>query len=319
MSEFRNVLEAAGLLPGDIVPDGKRRRCPTHDKPKRRNGQYSLLPDQATGFWRNFADGLGWQVWRDGGAAIAQANPDLLRARREEARRARVNNIMAARALWSQATRYEAHPYITSKGLGPQGTQFLRLWRGPIRVENTSEDGKSFWKPVEDTWLAVPIYWNDRLVNVQRIGSSGLKRQMKGWVPGGSLLLARPTWSVTVIVEGLATGLAVFQSMRSARVLVAFFADNLLPAVQLLKPTGNVVFAADNDHATMQRRGFNPGVDKARNAAELIGAGVAFPVGIEGSDWADAAKEWGSLSGPRIEREILAGARYVAKQVETIP
>jgi putative DNA primase/helicase len=92
---------------------------------------------------------------------------------------------------------------------------------------------------------------------------------------------------------------------------VCFDAGNLLPVVQRLKPTGSVCIAADNDHKTLAKRGFNPGVEKATNAANLIGCGVAYPQGIEGSDWADALLQWGQRASKRIEREILAKARYV--------
>jgi putative DNA primase/helicase len=94
--------------------------------------------------------------------------------------------------------------------------------------------------------------------------------------------------------------------------VVCFDAGNLLPVVQRLKPTGMVCFAADNDHGTQAKGRGNPGIEKATNAAELIGAGVAWPKGIEGTDWADALKEWGQPGARRIEREIQAGARYVA-------
>ena len=39
---------------------------------------------------------------------------------------------------------------------------------------------------------------------------------------------------------------------------------------------------------------------------------VVVREGIEGTDWADYIKEYGPSSGKRIERLILAGAKYVA-------
>lgn len=124
----------------------------------------------------------------------------------------------------------------------------------------------------------VPVWHGDWLISVQTIGLDGVKRFWPGApVKGGCVVLDRPRAAVTVLCEGLATGLALFQSMRQARVVVAFDAGNLLPVVDRLKPTGSVVIAADNDHATLAKRGFNPGLDKARNAAELIGCGVAYP------------------------------------------
>lgn len=89
-------------------------------------------------------------------------------------------------------------------------------------------------------------------------------------------------------------------------------AENLLPALCALKPVGNVVICADNDHATQMRRGVNPGREKATIAADHVGCGVAWPSGIEGSDWADAMKEIGVGAARKIERQILSASKYVA-------
>jgi putative DNA primase/helicase len=99
--------------------------------------------------------------------------------------------------------------------------------------------------------------------------------------------------------------------VRQARVIVAFDAGNLLAVVDRIKPAGSVVIAADNDHGTQAKRGVNPGLEKARNAADLIGCGVAYPQGIEGSDFADMLKELGEGAARRLERAVLAQARYV--------
>ena len=98
---------------------------------------------------------------------------------------------------------------------------------------------------------------------------------------------------------------------RGNQVVVCFDAGNLLPVVQRIKPTGSVVMAADNDIGTQAKRGFNPGLEKATNAAELIGAGVAYPRGIEGTDWADFLAQVGEGAARKAERLILGQAKYV--------
>lgn len=312
---FEQTLRLSGLHPLEIKADGRRRRCPTEDKPHRKNGQYVLLDDGRTGFWRNFVEGMKWQVWRDDSQTeVKPVDPAVLKARRDQERAERIKHLQASRELWSSCDPYRVHPYIEHKGLSSQGCHGLRLWNGVIRLERTIGEGgdmRSLWEPVHDIWLAVPIYWRDRIVNVQRIGSTGIKRQMKGWVPGGHLVLNRPGAAVTILVEGLATGLAVFQAIRHARVVVCFFADNLLPVIQLIKPSGSVVIAADNDHRTQARRGFNPGREKAANAADLIGCGVVWPEGIEGTDFCDYLQEVGQGAARKVERLILSGAKYV--------
>ena len=55
----------------------------------------------------------------------------------------------------------------------------------------------------------------------------------------------------------------------------------------------------------------NPGIEKATNAASLIEAGVWWPKDIEGTDAADAIKEWGDGAHKRLERQIQGAARDV--------
>jgi putative DNA primase/helicase len=109
----------------------------------------------------------------------------------------------------------------------------------------------------------------------------------------------------------LATGLAVYQAVRNATVVVAFDCGNLLPVTQTLGLRGSVVFAADNDWGTLAKRGVNPGIQAATNAAELIGAGVVWPKDIEGTDWCDYLTEHGEGAHRKAERLILAGAKYI--------
>ena len=296
MSTFEQTLIQAGLRPRAMVADGRIRRCATDGKPSKRNGWYVLRPD-GTGAWGDWSVGSGEALGHYGQEStqirLPTAEELAERERRKQAERnVRLKAIRGARAFWDQSQRAKAlHPYIERKGLTAMGTSGLR---------------------VHGDLLVVPVLWRDRLVSVQTITADGQKRFWPGApVKGGSLVLDRPRAALTAICEGLATGMAIYQCVRMARVVVAFDAGNLIQVVDQLRPTGSVVIAADNDHATHARRGFNPGIEKATNAAELIGAGVAWPEGIEGSDWADALYEGGEGSHKRIERQILARAKYV--------
>lgn len=301
---FRDVLLIAGLRPRDIVPDARWYRCSTDDHPQKRNGAYKLALDGRMGWWRNWAIDSEPNRWSDEGAVRAKPiDPAILAARREQERLERHRAIQYAGQLWQDASPYRAHPYLVNKGLSPVGCQGLRVWHGPVWVDE---------EKIVDDWLLVPMFLGDKMVNLQRISSLGVKRQIaRAPQVSASLELQRPNAAVTVVVEGLATGLAVFQSIRLARVLVVFYADNLAPALDLLRPFGSVVIAADNDWRTAAAGKGNPGIEKARNAAELIDCGVAYPQGIEGTDWCDALKEWGGRAPGRIQREILGGARLV--------
>lgn len=289
---FEQALQASGLLPRAIVADGKWRRCPTMDKPKKRNGAYVLHAD-GRGYWRNWATDSDVNSWSD--KSVTHSSPVDLAAierRRQQERAQRLRAIEGARAHWARcAPAHGLHPYLERKGLSAVGTQALRIWGDA---------------------LVVPVLWKGRIISLQSITPDGQKRFWPGApVKSGALVLDRPRAALTAVCEGLATGLAIFQSVRNARVIVAFDAGNLSRVVDTMRPTGSVVICADDDHGTEARRGFNPGREKATNAAELIGAGVAWPEGIEGTDWADALAEWGVSAHRRIERQIQAKARYV--------
>ncbi|KQB59346.1 toprim domain-containing protein [Acidovorax sp. SD340] len=290
---FETTLAAAGFIPRAVIADGKWRRCATLDKPKKRNGAYVLHPD-GRGYFRNWATDSDVSAWADGSADRAPViDPVVLDRRRAEERRARQMAMQGARARWADSAPLRGlHPYLERKGLSAIGCNTLRVYRGQ---------------------LVVPVYWGNTLTSIQTISEDGVKRFWPGApVKGGALVLERPRAAVTAICEGLATGLAVYQSLRHATVIVAFDAGNLIHVVDRIRPTGSVVICADNDHATELKRGTNPGREKAANAAELIGAGVAWPEDIEGTDWADALAEWGIVAHKRIERQVLAKARYVA-------
>lgn len=292
MTDFATTLRAAGLRPRDIVADGRWRRCATDDKPTKRNGAYCLNAD-GRGAWRNWALDDQVSTWTDGDARrAAPVDPAVAERRRQQERAQRIQAIRSARVFWNHARPSRLlHPYLERKGLSVLGTVGLRE---------------------HDGLLVVPVLWRGSVISVQTITVDGTKRFWPGApVKGGHFEIQRQRPAVTVIVEGLATGLAVFQCVRNARVIVAFDSGNLLPAIQEVKPTGSVIFAADNDHGTQARRGFNPGIEKATNAAELIGAGVAWPEGCEGTDFADLLKQLGPTGARRIERMVLGAVRYV--------
>lgn len=292
---FVDAIAAAGLRPLAVIADGEWHRCPTESHPRSGNGAYKLHPGGAFGWYQDWAAHEAPIAWRadDSARAVAAVRPAESAQAKAQRIAARKQAMAAARRHYGGSRRIAGHqhPYLASKSLGTGGCQALR------------EDAAGA--------LVVPAMRREWMVSVQRIWPDGQKRYWPGApMKGAYFIIDRPGSTVTAIAEGVATGLAVFQAVRFSRVIVAFDAGNLLPVVDLLRPSGSVVVCADNDHETMERRGFNPGLEKAINAASLIDAGVAWPEGIHGTDWADARVEWGKESDRRIERLILAKARY---------
>lgn len=279
MLDFELFIRAAGLLPRTVAADGRWRRCPTEDHPRTRNGAYKLAVDGLVGWVQNHAIHDEVLTWRPDTTEVAPMPVDYHRIRRRNAaeRARRTEAIAGARAFYATCDplRY-GHPYLSAKGLGMEGCRGLKQDR--------------------DGWLVVPMLVGEAVQSVQRIAVDGAKLFWSGApVTAASYRIERARATLTVLAEGLATGLALFAAVPQARVVVAFNSGNLAAVARQIPRTGLVVVAADNDHATEARIGTNPGREAAVEAAAVLGCGTAAPEEIAGSDWADYRQE-------RIER-----------------
>lgn len=289
---FLDFCRAQGIIIDSTPPIGIWKRYKTIDKPSHKNGAVKYMGDH--GFVRNWATDSEPNVWQQEGPVTPAKPIDLerIKAQRDRERQYRVQAIKSARQFWNKCRPLSLpHPYIANKGLMPLGCAGVRTYDG---------------------LLVIPVMLGDSLISIQTITHDGVKKFWPGApVKAGACILHRPRSVVTAICEGFATGLAVFQSVRTSSVIVAFDAGNMIKVADRIRPTGSVVVVADNDHKTMVKRGVNPGIDAARNVSDLLGCGVYYPEGIEGSDAADALKEWGEGGSRRLERQILGKAKYV--------
>jgi putative DNA primase/helicase len=273
MSDFRAFVESLGIRPRSVAPDGRWRRCPTVDKPRSRNGSYKLALDGRIGWAQNFATMTEPATWRAAGAVDVPAfDPARLDVARAEAQRQRVAATRAAREFYAAcAPLIGGHAYLDAHGLDMTGCRGLRVDR--------------------DGWMVVPAFVAGEISSVQRISPDGVKRFWPGAsMRGASYTIDRQRACTSVLVEGLATGLAIFAAVPTTRVIVAFNAGNL-STVAATMPTGPAVIAADNDWGTEARTGANPGIRAAQAAAEMIGCGVAVPEDLVGTDWSDWRQE----------------------------
>lgn len=294
--EFREFLLSIGLLPLDIEP-GKWLRCHTTLHPRKRNGSFKLALDGEVGWGQDYAQHSEPVFWRRGGdsAAAQRIDPAEIARRRAEERAAARAATAAAQAHYAAARPLAgSHPYLEKKCLPVAGCGGLRV------------DGEG--------WLLVPMRVGAEMVSVQRISPAGDKRFWPGAPTSGSVYWIGPRAAPFVVVcEGFATGLSIHQAMPDARVLVAFNAGNLAQAVLNVPAHGLAVMAADNDHQTALRVGFNPGIEKATEAGLARGIGIAYPT-CSGSDWDDYRQERiAELTGiealkrrPRPAHQILA-------------
>lgn len=292
---FERALTDHGLMPRHVEADGKWHRCPTADKPLKQNGAYLLWIGGQRGYFKNFATDDDYIEWRSGKPVSVhdqRAVDKRIRRMREAEAAARARAINRMREHWDTLPILtDWHAYIKRKGLTLQGCKGLRI------------DGDD---------LVIPMYRDGALVSLQNISMDGEKLYRAGCpTKGASFVMSRSRSAVTCLVEGFATGLAVFQTVPNSSVVVCFDAQNLLAVAQDLKVRGMAVVCADNDWETEAAKGINKGVENGRKAAGMIGCGIAYPEGIRGSDWADALQEWGDRGAARVRMQIMKGAKPV--------
>lgn len=263
IDSFRNAIEAAGIdVPADICDDGKLHRFSTNGKRSDSSGWYVLHSDGVAagsfGCWRS---GLQ-STWcakpdHDLNSAERHAMQERIKVmqRQREAEQVRVHydakNTAAARLAQSEPV--SDHPYLTAKGIQPNGARVL--------------DGK----------LVIPMRdAAGTLHSLQTIGSDGGKLFMSGGrVSGCYFGIGKPKGRL-VVCEGFATGASIHECTGHA-VAVVFNAGNLAPVAIALHekyPTLAITVAADDDHLTAG----NPGMSKAQAAALAVGGMLAVPV-----------------------------------------
>lgn len=269
---FDEFMRSCGVLPPDFMETGKWIRCATEAHPRKRNAAVKLADDGRVGWVQNFETGL--ETWRPD----KDSKPQLIdhaainarrHARIEEAKRATEG---ARRAYDAAKPLSGAHGYLEAKGLDLTGCYGLRVDR--------------------QGWLVVPMFVGNEISSIQRIDPAGDKRFWPGARTKGAIYsLHRQGSVITLLCEGLATGLTLFSALPNCRVIVTFNSGNLVHIASLIKVTGLCAVCADNDKATEAKTGTNPGLKAGKEAAGLIGCGLAYP-DYEGTDFNDAEQEF---------------------------
>lgn len=163
-----------------------------------------------------------------------------------------------AARMWKSAHDADtSHPYLISKNSRPEGIRQL---------------GNMLLIPMRDT--------TGTMIALQTIDASGNKRFLSGARKRGLYHgVGGPLVDVVAIVEGYATGISVHDATGHP-VAIAFDAGNLKSVAQALRskyPNINIVICADDDRATEEKIGRNPGRYYADLAAQAVGGSVAVP------------------------------------------
>ena len=183
-----------------------------------------------------------------------------------------------AQALWASASEQGQSPYLVRKGVHGFGVRYATL--GGAGADSDA-----------GSWLLVPLVdAAGKLWNVQRIaptvleGGAPSKLFTKGARKSGlwHVLGALQGAGTALLAEGYATGASLHQA-TGLPVVVAFDAGNLLPVAKALQqayPGLVLVVCGDDDTATAERTGRNPGREKAEAAARAVGGVAVFPTDL---------------------------------------
>ncbi|MFL9871362.1 DUF927 domain-containing protein [Paraburkholderia megapolitana] len=185
-------------------------------------------------------------------------------AQAEEAARHEAAATLAEQ-IWAAAEPAPAsHAYLVRKRIGVDA---LGIYRGELVIDRTACDGA----------LIVPARdGSGKLWTLEFILPDGHKRFLPGGRKSGCLAwIDRPDTSTILVGEGYAT-CATLAAATGLPAAVAFDAGNLLAVAKAMRaryPDRRIVLCADDDHMTAG----NPGLTKARAAADAIGGVVAVP------------------------------------------
>jgi putative DNA primase/helicase len=296
VDQFLDAMRQHGLDPTEeIVADGSLHRIRWRaDKKGSRNGAYVLHVNghRPAGYFECFKRGIRVTWAADGARLSATERKAFAREMAEERKRRQKeerdrHELVAKQAAAILETAQDAdpsHPYLQRKGVGPHG----------LKVDATGR----LMVPLRDA--------RQKIWSVQTIAPDGTKRFLPGGRKQGLYWPLSAKGKALVIAEGFATAASIREA-TGLPVVIAFDGGNLLPVAKAVReklPLVPIVIAADDDHATSG----NPGLTKAREAAELIGAAVAvpaFPEGVErGTDFNDLA----CRCGPQPVAEIIQAA-----------
>lgn len=246
------------------------------------------------------------------GVRLTAEERELMRARQEEAkRRATEAQQQAARratkranALWPKLPEKGHSPYLQRKQVAGLGVRYAPK-SGAVLVPMRNVRGE--------------------LVGMQVIYPAvqpQLGRDKTYWPAGmakeGCFHLIGPypePCDPILVCEGYATG-ASLHTASGYTVAIAFDAGNLLPVGKVLRehfPGRPLVFCADDDWKTTRPTGepWNPGHEKANNAAVILGGQVLAPVfGVERQDKWTYFNDLHCAEGlEAVRRQVLAVVR----------
>ena len=308
-----------GLQPKLPLEFGKLTRCKAaQDKGTEKNGWYVAheyhTEKGGVLIFGSFGD------WRSGDTRKIKVKPgkmtaeerEVMRARQEEAKR-RATELAARRAL-SAAKRAAA--------------MFKRM---PVTGRSAYLDRKQIvgfgvrYAPRSGAVLVPMCNVRDQIVGLQVIypeAQASTGRDKTYWPYGmskeGAMHLIGPhpePGDCVLVCEGYATGASLHMA-TSQTVAIAFDAGNLMAVAKAMRdrfPGRSILICRDDDWKTNRTNGepWNPGEEKASNAATVVGGQVVAPIFTVAREdkWTDFNDLHCAEGMDAVRRQVLASVR----------
>lgn len=261
VDQFKQAIEAAGLTAPDTIIPGHWHKFPGFQKNGKNKAAYCFMfDDMRGGVFGDFSSGMAttWQAanskpYTAEERGVHRARIAAIQAQRDAGQVQRQQNAsISAAVILANTSPARSHEYLTARGIQPHGVRC---------------DGVRLLIPMRDMSGAVQ--------SLQTITPDGDKRfHSGGKVTGCYFGIGKPD-GLVIVCEGFATGASIRECTGHA-VAVAFNAGNLQPVAVALHskyPALKIIIAADDDHLTPG----NPGMIKARSAAQAVGGFLAVP------------------------------------------
>jgi putative DNA primase/helicase len=284
------IMQEHGLsLVGDIKTDGGFHYLgTTDDKKGKKPFRYCVhLDDPPNVYYNDLKRGIRGTWYPKGNASMDEAERQrwqresrIRKDKQDSETRAKQHNAaQLARMLWAKAKHADQeHPYLVRKDVHAHGLRQLWSWQ-----KRVYQDDGSYKTIIVENTLLIPMHdEHGEIWNVQAIFSQfneDLARD-RDFLPRarvtGLFHWMGPRSKMVYLAEGYATAASIFEA-TGQRVLVCFSAGNL-PAVALAvraaMPDVQIIVCADND--LPDKNGRRAGIDKAEEAAALVGGIVAM-------------------------------------------
>ena len=298
-AEFAERLRDAGLdLRGELpIMDGQLHRVPLIDRPHARDGAYrGNLDGRPAGWFQNHVTGETAN-WKYSGHKldqkdIAKLREEALVKREVEQQKRQEEYDRAAKrcyAIWKNTPAWATgnETYLQAKGVPAFG----------IKVDDKDN-------------LLIPGRDANGIIHTLQTITADAKLFERRSQKTGSFHVIDPEKQFgkgpILIAEGYATAASIYMATGQP-VVCAFDSGNLLHVAKVLHekfPEQAIAIMADND-ATNQ---YNPGINKAKLAAEAVGGSVYAPQ-FSKEETASKMKDWNDL-------HVLHGLNALRQQID---